>query len=76
MEEVDLEAELLLEEGGAGRNIPHEQDRHHLFQELLARGSARRPVCSGRCRFQLRPTTISRFHRDDFLCHGERELQR
>src|SRR5271155_3354269 len=75
MEEVDLEAQLLLEEGGARRNIPHQQDRHHLPQEVLARRSAWRLGCSGRCRFQLSPSLISGFHRDDLLRRSESELQ-
>src|SRR5229473_356753 len=76
MEKVDLEAQLLLEEGGARLNVPHAQDRRYILQERRARRSARRLGCSGRCRFQLRPTLISGFHRNDLLRHGKSELKR
>ena len=38
MEKVDLEAQLFLEEGGACRDIPHQQDRCDILQELPALG--------------------------------------
>src|SRR5947209_1868044 len=76
MEEVDLEAQFLLEERGACLNIPHEQDRRYILQERLARRNPGRPECSGRCCFQLRPIPISGFNRNDLLRLGKSELER
>src|ERR1700688_2883347 len=76
MEEVDLEAQLLLEEGGACLNIPHAQDRRYILQERRARRTARRLGGFGRCRFQLRPALISGSHRTDLLRHGRSDLKR